>query len=356
MVEYSEIRIPKSKAPPVNREVWSIGLAIPFQPCVQDKRTISKVLNYAIELVQTKLEESSVLLAENISISQLKKILSSLNYNSHCKSIAVIITPYSEKVIYLNYLADSTVVFNEHFPLLDLAGNMENNPEFQLLFLEKAEVIVYHFLRGKLNKVYSNKNRSGWEAFPGMPEISSVVNILKAVNNTNDIPVFIAGEEHLIERFYNNSPAKEIIFNICSFTGFLHKHPQPVIVKINEQWKYWRTELIRGQVELAKRSNACIAGREKVLTELKHLSDGILFIDKSLKEQVNTSILNKSPGSFCKELPDLLEEFLIRGNRVEITPSRLLEEHGEIVLIKKLPYNLFKTIKPTQKEFRGSIF
>lgn len=356
MVEYPEISIQKPKVQQLNREVVSIGLVIPFQPCMQDKRTISKIFNYAIELVQTKLEESSVLLAENMSISRLQKIFSSLNYNSHCKSIAVIVTPDTEKVIYLNYLADSTVVFNQHFPLLHLVGNMETNPEFQLLFLEKTEIIAYHFLRGKLNKVYSNKNRSQREVFPAISEISSVINILKAVDKANDIPVFIAGEEHLIERFYNNAPAREIIFNISSFTGVLHKNTQPVVVKINEQWKYWRARLIRGQVELAKRSNTFIAGRENVLTALQHLTDGILFIDKSLKEQADNSILIKSPGIFCKELPDLLEEFLMRGNRVEITQPGLLEEHRGIVLIKKLPYNLFKSSKPTQKEFRGCIF
>ncbi|MGN6193879.1 MAG: hypothetical protein ACTHOB_03005 [Ginsengibacter sp.] len=356
MVEYPEISIQKPKVRQLNREVQSIGLLIPFQPCMQDKRTISKVFNYAIELIQTKLEENSVLLAESMSIAQLEKIFRSLNYHSHCKSVAVILTPDTEKVIYLNYFADSTVVFNQHFSLLDLAGNMETNPEFQLLFLEKTEIIAYHFLRGKLNKVYSNKNKSQREVFPGISEISSVVNILKAVDKANDIPVFIAGEEHLIERFYNNAPAREIIFNISSFTGFLHKNTQPMILKINEQWKYWRARLIRGQVELAKRSNTFIAGREKVLTALQHLTDGILFIDKSLKEQVDNSILIKSPGIFCKELPDLLEEFLMRGNRVEITQPGLLEEHGGIVLIKKLPYNVFKSSKPTQKEFRGCIF
>jgi hypothetical protein len=358
MIEYPELSISKFKAPVVSREISSMGLAIPFQPCIQDKRTITKVLNYAIELVQIKLEESSVLFAENMSISKLKKLFGSLNYNSRCKSIAVVITPQEEKIIYLNYFADSVIFLNNHFSVLDLAGNMKAKPEFQLLIFEKNEIVTYHYSDGRLHKVYSEKYKSHFESFPGTSEMNSVVNILKAVNKTNDIPVFINGEDHLADRFYKSAPFKEIIFKISSFDKpDTYNNTRLVVAKITNHWQYWRSELIKGQIELAKRCHQIITGKENVLNVLHHWADGVLFIDQQLKQQLDNSLLNNSPIIFFKELPDQLEEFLIRGNSIEITEAGLLEEQGGIALIKKVPENVLKPFKPNiNKDLKGSIF
>ncbi len=88
---------------------------------------------------------------------RLEKIFSKLNYNSHRKSVAIIIEGEEEKVIYLNYSGKPVVFFNNPFSLLDLVGDSIKNPEFELLVFNKNGAELYEYFNNSLHKVFSQK-------------------------------------------------------------------------------------------------------------------------------------------------------------------------------------------------------
>src|SRR5690242_11626571 len=133
MITLSEIKIAQPRLWETAAEIQSIGLVIPFQPSMIDKKTIKGILNYTLEEVQCRLENKYQQEDINLVLNNLKMIFKKLNYNSHRKSVAIIIKPDQEKIIYLNYSGNPVFYLNDRFSLLDLVGNSVRKPEFELL-------------------------------------------------------------------------------------------------------------------------------------------------------------------------------------------------------------------------------
>lgn len=132
MITLPQIKTDELTGKEKKQVIYSLGLVIPFYPSMVDKNTIQGILNYTLEVVQAKLESLHVEVEIEQITRRLQKIFKSLNYNSHRKSVAIIIEGEEEKVINLNYSGKPVFLFNETFSLLDLVGNSIQNPEFEL--------------------------------------------------------------------------------------------------------------------------------------------------------------------------------------------------------------------------------
>jgi hypothetical protein len=100
LLEYKKTNTTKLRMTKSRTAISSIGLVIPFYPSMQDEKAIQAVLRNAKHDFQTKLKDSYEQVCINNVLSRLEKLFSNLNYNSHCKSIAVLLTHEEENVTY----------------------------------------------------------------------------------------------------------------------------------------------------------------------------------------------------------------------------------------------------------------
>jgi hypothetical protein len=192
MTTLSDIKIDQPNLLEINSGIYSLGLVIPFQPSMVDFKNIQKILNYTLEVVQIKLEGSYETEEIKTVIKRLENIFRKLNYNSHRKSVAIIIEGEVEKIIYLNYSGKPVVFLNDPFSLLDLVADSVRIPEFEILVLNKPGAELYEYFNNSLHKVFAQKNglcinkKNGNEFL-----FQRISNIIKLINSKNDKPVFM---------------------------------------------------------------------------------------------------------------------------------------------------------------------
>ena len=212
MITLPHINTNKPELPKVNTGINSIGLIIPFQPSLVDLKTINSILDYTLEVVQTKLESQFRPKDKKAIVGRLKTIFAKLNYNSHRKSVAIIINGEDEKIIYLDYNGKPVVFVNNPFSLLDMVADSVRNAEFELLIFTKKGAQLYEYFNNSLHKVFAETADVENDKNGGIETLNyRIGNIIKMVN------------KKMISRFLffqkmNSKPTNSAIF---FFTGRL---------------------------------------------------------------------------------------------------------------------------------------
>jgi len=360
MYASSEIYYSKLKITRTNKSALSLGLVLPFNPCMQNEKTIKYILGDSEKRVQIMLNGTSDQAYTNNIFVRLQKILSKLNYNSHCRSIAVLITPYEEKVIYLNFLVKPVIYLNKYLSLLELTANADRQPDFYYLDLQQNHAKLYEYHHKQLHKVYATKQDSGLNE-KNNPEtlFKQVSQTITRINGNNETPVFITGNTDLVELYYNSSYYSSIFFSLLDKVAplgeeIMNRHVKEII----SQWNYWRSKFIIERIILTQKSTVLIAGLDAVLKALHHSVDGLLLIDKSLNQQLYKSLRTNTLFNSADELMNQVECFLKRGSRIEITETGLLKEFGDAVLLQRKPSHFFEIspVKRINKYLESNLF
>ncbi|MGN6295355.1 MAG: hypothetical protein ACTHM7_01130 [Ginsengibacter sp.] len=336
MITISNIQTETSQFAEERLHIDSLGLVIPFQPAIVEKKTIQTIFEYALYLVQLKLERKFEQPEINRVVKRLENIFYRLNYNSHRKSVAIIMEGGDEKIIYLNYSGKLVFQFNETFSLLDLVGNATQNPEFELLVFKNEGAELYEYFNHSLHRVFAQTN-----SFCGKHEINNclikrISNILKQINSKNEKPVFVYSVDgQYDEGFCRNFCFKEIAFKIhLSQNEETTSTVELLVEKIIAQWKYYQNKLIKGQIKIAKKADLLISELPNVLDSLKKGDDGLLLMDGFMKDEIHNKSTEINFEVAAQKLSNEIEKFLARGNRIEITEGGLLGELEGIALIK----------------------
>ncbi len=356
MITLPDIQIKQPGLPELDAGINSLGLVIPFQPSMVDSKTINGILSYTLEVVAAKLESKYQQENTNAIIKRLEKIFTRLNFNSHRKSVAIIIDGDDEKIIYLNYSGKPVFITDTPFSLLDLVGESVRNPEFELLYLGKKHAELYEYFNDSLHKVFAQTNNFCNDRNTGSAcLIRRIGNIVKQINKKNDKPVFIVSEEeqqtHKFLKFFSYS---EIVFAITpSSKEFDVETTRLLVERINRQWNFWQCKLVEGQIAIAKKYQSLYSHLNSVIKVLKDSNDGLLLIDSFMKEEIHRSLKDETLFLATQKLTDEIEKFLARGNRIEITKGGLLEAFGGIALIKETnsqPYQSYRLTRRYKEE------
>jgi len=335
MITLSNIQTGKTQFDEDKINIESLGLVIPFQPSIVEKKTIQTILDYTLEMVQLKLESKFDQSEINSIIKKLENIFCRLNYNSHRKSVAIILEgKEAEKVIYLNYSGKPVFQFNETFSLLDLVGDSAQNPEFELLVFHNDLAELYEYFNNSLHRVFAQDHSFCKEKNNCL--ISRICNIIKQVNSKNEKPVFVYSlDGQYADEFCQNFCFNEIAFKInVIHEGEMASTIELLVKKIIAQWKHHQNKLIKGQIQIAKKTDSLITNLFKVISALKKGDDGLLLVDSFMKDEIHNTSTDLQFQAATQKLNNEIEKFLARGNRIEITEGGLLENLGGIALIK----------------------
>ncbi|CAN5483407.1 hypothetical protein BH11BAC3_BH11BAC3_39250 [soil metagenome] len=326
----------KLKIPKASNTIPSIGLAIPFQPSMQDAATIQTQLRNTTNLVQTKMKESYDEACVNNMLTRLEKSFSVLNYKSHCKGISLILTPVEEKLIYLNYPVKPVAYINEHISLLHLTANADSKPEFYFLFLSEKNATLYEHYQDKLHRVYVKVQSLGLNGKADGDELfKQVSQTIKLLNNNDAKPVFVTGSPNVVQLFCNSPYYSTIFFTLLyEVAPFCEAIRNALAKEITNHWHYWQSKFIMGRITIAQKANCFVSNVEAVLKALSYSADGWLLLDKNFKRQLYKSRKVNALFNRSDELMNQLERFLTRGNSIEITEKGLLKNFDGIVLLQ----------------------
>jgi hypothetical protein len=336
------------KIPVQKKAAPSIGFVMPFQPTMQSISKIAELFAHTLRNVESQISKYGVVEADKI-IERIQKLFRGLNYKTHRKSVAILLTPDEEKVIYLDYHIEPLVYVDKSVSIMDLLTNSDHEPDFYLLFLEHNSLKFFEYNTNPQSVINTEKNYPAYcpisspvlrinnEHLRNIADVnrhaSAIINLL---NNKHEKPLFITGDQQLVDAFYQSSPHKQLIFRqTCEGNAYTENSLQRLVAEIVVHWDYWQSKFLSSRLLAAQSTLGIICNIDVVSKALSQGEDGILIVDKRLKEHIyhTSEIAPITPlsGNLLLEI----ENFLQRGNRIIFTDPALLGSLGRIVLLPR---------------------
>jgi hypothetical protein len=320
----------------------SIGLVIPFYPSMNDDRQINNTLVASLKRVQDELENhnsSAAFKAE--AVIKLKALFARLNFLSERKSVAIIIDKNECSTLYLSFNAEPLIIVKEQISFFELIEPTAEDPDFYYLTLEDKNTVLYEYRTKTLFKIFEQSGKNA---------IHDVCSILNYTNPDNLKPVFVQGPRYLTDKFANRYGLQKIIFKNPISEGQKPMKAPSSILKITEQWKYWRSHLVSARLRLFQRSDALVHTKANIIHALKENSDGLLLVGKEKRVEICRKWMFDKQ---LQEMRTLFERFLSRGNRVILVDDEPLVNYDHIVLLKHSRGNFIKRFLHWREESGG---
>lgn len=350
-LKMEEMKITESTKKRLRTTFTSIGMVTPFQPSMWDDKVVDAVWGKTMKNLAQKMKETYTNEVVNVLMDRLKKLYARLNFNTHRKSLAIILTPVEERIIYLSFPVKPVIFFAKSISALELAANIQQEANFFYLVLDKNKSELYDLGgSGQLRKVYGENDNPDFSTLS-----QNVINAIELLNRETRKSVFVTGSPNLVELFCNSHAEARAFYPLLhDFTPFNKEIIQSVVREITTNWNYWRSKSIRRKILIAQQANRVISNVTSVLQALIKGMDGILLLDKRLKKQLQKPVLGNVIFEIAADLNTQIERFLIRGNQIEITETGLLRGLGGIALLPNLKKS--PTDKIRHKTNPGEIF
>jgi hypothetical protein len=357
MVEnYNKQKVKKKIKPP--KIFSSLGLVIPFQPSMCDDKTVLAELIYTMKMVAKAIREKYTADCADKILERLEKILAKLNFDTLRKSVAIVLEPGNEKIIYLSFVANPVLFFGKSVSLLNLVTNVPRESDFYFLVFDDGDIRMYEYYNRQLGKVYEyHREMLNGHTANGIDLYPMIYTQIQLINYGYKKPVFISGKEEEMEIFLSKSPFSEIAFKKINP---IMKYPVEIIklmaLEINFQWRLFKSKFITGRIKLAAKTNTLIGNKGQVMLALRKNQDGVLLLDKRLNKQLQKTKFPATVFNDADELMQEVERFLIRGNTLEITETGLLKDFGGIALLAKENTGLKEAFFHRHNEAGGSLY
>ena len=305
-----------------------LGLSTPFQPSMWDEKAIQSAWSHALEMVKSKLKNRYSKECGHTILARLEKLFPKLNYNTHRRSLAIILSSAAEKVIYLSFPVKPVAFLSKSISILDLAANIQKEADFYYFVLNEGSVSLYDYNNKQLRKVYEQSNET---CQVNLFRNASIT--IELLNSKYEKPVFITGRPNIVKRFCDATTYPTQFFTLLYYASpfndeIIQSHMKEIILF----WSYWQSKFYKAKILLARKAGTLITHIDAVLRALEKCADGLLLLDKHLKHQLQKSSIGGA-GQLAEEFRQQFEKFLVRGNRIEITESGLLKDFGGIVLL-----------------------
>jgi hypothetical protein len=307
------------------QQLSKIGLVIPFQPCIWAQNKVKDVWNEAMEMAERKMKGKYMPEAVLKFMIRLRNMFNKLNFNTHRKSLAIIISEEEESIVYLNFSVKSSSFFCNEVSWLQIAEKIKLEPSFYCLVLNADQTTLYDFNNKRLSRVLENKNEACLES-----NFKKIIKIIELLNTGYKKPVFVTGNITIVENFCNNEYCPNNYFPMPDQQ--LPFHPKNILslVKlITRNWIFWRSKFIANSIK----TEGYLSNTNAVIQALSNGADGLLLVDKRLKQQLQKMANTKRSVVKNETFINLIQKFLSRGNLIEFTTPGLLKDVGGIVLL-----------------------
>jgi hypothetical protein len=322
--------------------VLALGFVMPFQPSLWDDKFTQSTLDYCTHNIEKKLQNTHTVESIKTMLGKLEHIFKNLNFNTHRKSLAVIISADLEKVYYLNYTVVFSVCTGNFISLLDLVHYIKQETIFFLLLASKEDICLYEYANEHLHKVYEQKPDAFYGYF--MDADIRAISVITYLNTNCQQPIFIVDNNEQLIAFHESVPFAEIIFPIIIEPPYSAEMLQKITREIHKQWNFWLSKFHLGQITIAQKANALTFNYGAVLKALCNSTDGLILMEKAVKKELQKSVKGDMLFEESNFFIQQLERFVDRGNCIVIKENGLLKDWGGIVL---LPNAIPNCIKPT---------
>ncbi|HVU57954.1 MAG TPA: hypothetical protein VHD83_22990, partial [Puia sp.] len=343
----------------------AVSLIMPFHPVMASKRDLEHQLKRAMEKIESQLMGQYPRDQAIPVIEKIRKLINTLNYNTHKKSIAIFASPMIEKVYYLDVAVEEKIVVDSSFEIRDLVYSQKQVIQYLLLLLSAERSKMYlgncsSFLLIKSNvptSVHAYENdvpeKVGKFSDPAARKevlldkfLLHMDQGLSLVLKAYPFPVFVLGAERVLGHF------RQITHNEKNIVGYVHGNfldatemeIRGAVRPYLDNWQQVReTDLIH-KVSAAEGENKLSKGIREVWKASTGRNARLLVVEKGFgypaRDPSGPENAYREPAPvnnpfYIKDaVDDVMEKVLAGGGDVQFVEDGVLKEYGRIALIR----------------------
>ncbi|MDR3693643.1 hypothetical protein [Mucilaginibacter sp.] len=339
----------------------AVSIILPFDSEISLKSEMDHKLKIALEKVKRQLLSVYPDEKAYVVINKLQKLIAGLQYDMSKKSMAIFVSPLTEKVIYLDIEVKEKLIIDESFEIRDLVYNQKEILKYILLILSAETSKMFRVTGTEFIHIKSTvpENIHAYEN-----DISErVSNFSDPDNRKEDIlnkyvqhidhgltdalkefhlPVFIAGAERTLGHF------KKITKNEKNIVHFIHGNfidsTEPEILELMKPYTAnWGSIMERNvlrELEKAMDQKKLAAGMKEVWQAAAHKNNRLLVVEKDFMYPAH---LGLSADSIYQEDISLNRPFYIK-DAVDEVIEKVLESGGEVEFVDNGSLNNYEHI------------
>lgn len=343
----------------------AVSVIMPFHPIMSAKKDLEYQLKRAVEKVETSLMELYPRDKAIPVLEKLRRMIRTLNYNTHKKSVAIFASPLIEKVYYLDIAVEEKIVIDESFEIRDLVYAKKQTIQYLVLLLSGERSKMYlgncsSFLLIKSNvpanvHAYENDGPEKVGSFSDPVAYKELLldkflfhmdqglaQILKAY----PFPVFVLGAEKVLGHF------RQLTHHEKNIVGYVHGNflgASETVIRaamqpyLNNWQKVRQTDLLN-RIGAAADERKLSAGIREAWKASSCRNGRLLIVEKGFSYTARKA---PEPGSIYREashddnpfyikdaVDDVMEKVLTGGGDVEFVEDGVLKEYDHIALIR----------------------
>jgi Bacterial archaeo-eukaryotic release factor family 3 len=343
----------------------AVSIILPFDP----KMIPQSILEYNLKMALSKAEKQlNAAYPDNIAkpvITKLYKLIDTLNYTTHKKSVAIFASPIIEKAFYLDIPVMEKIVIDESFEIRDLVYCKKQSNKYLLLTLSGTVSKMFlvnnsSFTLIKSNKVQeegdednTRKERVGHFADPDKYKEIGIIKFLHQMDaglsliiNAYGLPLFVLGPEKIVGHFkkITNNEKNILEYVHGNFDEATEKEIRATIAPYVEDWQKVKTNDLLRQMKNAQDAKKLSIGIEDVWDTATHKNSRLLIVEKDFvfparhgdrpDKIYSAGDITNHPFYIKDAVDDVMEKVLENGGDVEFVGNGTLNDYGHIALIQ----------------------
>jgi hypothetical protein len=342
-----------------------ISVILPFEPKMTNKRELEYRLQRIAEQVERDLAANYVKETIAVVMNKLQALIKNLDYSTYKKSLALFVSPLTEKVYYLDIPVEEKIIIDESFEIRDLVFSKKEIHKYLVLvlssgrsrlFLGNTTVFVRlasntpaHFAACRHEapeRVANFSDPSHYKEVLLEKFLHNVDNGLGIILKAYQLPLFVLATERVMGHF------RKITRYGSRITGYVHGNFEEssemdirkAIAPHVKDWRKVMTDDLLLRLDAARGSGKLSIGIKNVWKAAAEKKGRLLVIEKNYRcaaEQgpAGTDIrphdeAGNNPFYIKDAVDDVIEKVLENGGDVEFVDEGLMADYGHIALIQ----------------------
>lgn len=343
----------------------AVSLIMPFHPVMASKRDLEYQLKRAMEKIESQLMEQYPRDRAIPVLEKLRRMINTLNYNTHKKSVAIFASPLVEKVYYLDVAVEEKIVVDSSFEIRDLVYSQKQVIQYLVLLLsaERSKMFLGNcssFLLIKSNvpsSVHPYENdvpeKVGKFSDPAARKevmldkfLLHMDQGLSLVLKAYPFPVFVLGAEKVLGHFRQTTHNEKHIVEYVhgNFLDATEAEIRAALGPYLDDWQRLRQTGLINKVKAAGEENKLSRGIREVWKASTGRNARLLVVEKGFTYPARQApepgsiyretVTNNNPFYIKDAVDDIMEKVLAGGGDVQFVEDGSLKEYGHIALIR----------------------
>jgi hypothetical protein len=274
----------------------SLFISLAFEPKVTPKHEIAERLKWALHKAEAELVGQYPRTVVMPAILRLKNIFQNLDYTTLRKSVSVFLSPFLEKVYYLNIPVNEKVTVNEPFSFRNLVLNKKEEKNYLLLVIDDEAARIYHGDHFKLKlflfhsvKQISTERKQDHRSFSVPAYSKTVEKTLLAIDQglgllqkSLALPVIVMAGEETLQSFkaVSKNTANILHYIDAGFESASYRQIQQALEPAMEDWQDIKLSHLLNQLETELVEGKLSVGIADVWKAAKERKTKMLVVEK----------------------------------------------------------------------------